>query len=45
MFVGSLADSAGRRPAYFICFIVYICANVGCALAPNYPALLVLRML
>ncbi|KAI0382010.1 MFS general substrate transporter [Hypomontagnella monticulosa] len=45
MFVGSLADSAGRRPAYFICFIIYICANIGCALAPSYPALLVLRML
>ncbi|KAI0889845.1 major facilitator superfamily transporter [Annulohypoxylon maeteangense] len=45
MFVGSLADTAGRRPAYFICFIIYICANIGCALAPSYPALLVLRML
>ncbi|KAI2781749.1 MFS general substrate transporter [Daldinia loculata] len=45
MFVGSLADSAGRRPAYFICFVIYICANIGCALAPSYPALLVLRML
>ncbi|XXG94772.1 galactokinase [Hypoxylon texense] len=45
MFVGSFADSTGRRPAYFICFIIYIAANVGCALAPSYPALLVLRML
>ncbi|KAI1476996.1 MFS general substrate transporter [Daldinia eschscholtzii] len=45
MFVGSLADSAGRRPAYFICFVIYICANIGCALAPSYAALLVLRML
>ncbi|KAI1454362.1 major facilitator superfamily transporter [Annulohypoxylon moriforme] len=45
MFVGSLADTAGRRPAYFICFVIYICANIGCALAPSYPALLVLRML
>ncbi|KAI1799567.1 MFS general substrate transporter [Daldinia bambusicola] len=45
MFVGSLADSAGRRPAYFICFTIYICANIGCALAPSYAALLVLRML
>ncbi|XDG06658.1 hypothetical protein ABKA04_006273 [Annulohypoxylon sp. FPYF3050] len=45
MFVGSLADTAGRRPAYFICFVIYICANIGCALAPTYPALLVLRML
>ncbi|KAI1768338.1 major facilitator superfamily transporter [Hypoxylon sp. FL1150] len=45
MFVGSFADSTGRRPAYFICFVIYIAANVGCALAPSYPALLVLRML
>ncbi|KAI1107867.1 major facilitator superfamily transporter [Jackrogersella minutella] len=45
MFVGSLADTAGRRPAYFICFVIYICANIGCALAPSYPALLGLRML
>lgn len=45
MFVGSFADSTGRRPAYFICFTIYIVANVGCALAPSYPALLVLRML
>ncbi|OTB08719.1 hypothetical protein M426DRAFT_316738 [Hypoxylon sp. CI-4A] len=45
MFVGSLADTAGRRPAYFICFVIYICANIGCALAPSYTALLILRML
>ncbi|KAM0819142.1 putative Major facilitator superfamily transporter [Seiridium cardinale] len=45
MFIGSLADSAGRRPAYMICFIIYIAANIGCALAPSYVALLVLRML
>ncbi|KAI0176402.1 major facilitator superfamily transporter [Hypoxylon sp. FL1284] len=45
MFVGSFADSTGRRPAYAICFTIYIAANVGCALAPSYPALLVLRML
>ena len=45
MVIGSLADSAGRRPAYLICFAVYVVANVGCALAPTYGALLVLRML
>ncbi|KAJ2976911.1 hypothetical protein NUW58_g7971 [Xylaria curta] len=45
MFVGSLADSAGRRPAYILCFIVYIAACIGCALAPNYAALLALRAL
>ncbi|ORY59749.1 major facilitator superfamily transporter [Pseudomassariella vexata] len=44
MFIGSFADSTGRRPAYLICFIIYIAANIGCALAPNYVALLILRM-
>ncbi|KAI0965778.1 MFS general substrate transporter [Xylaria arbuscula] len=45
MFVGSLADSAGRRPAYLLCFIIYIAACVGCALTPNYGGLLALRAL
>lgn len=45
MFIGSLADSAGRRPAYLICFVLFIAANIGCALSPNYGALLALRML
>ncbi|KAI0191626.1 major facilitator superfamily domain-containing protein [Astrocystis sublimbata] len=45
MFVGSLADSAGRRPAYILCLVIYIGACIGCALAPNYAALLVLRAL
>ncbi|KAK7998230.1 hypothetical protein PG989_006270 [Apiospora arundinis] len=45
MFIGSFADATGRRPAYLICFVIYIGANIGCALAPNYAALLVLRML
>ncbi|KAI1171997.1 MFS general substrate transporter [Nemania sp. FL0916] len=45
MFIGSLADSAGRRPAYILCFVLYIAACIGCALAPNYGALLALRAL
>ncbi|KAF4982209.1 hypothetical protein FZEAL_2093 [Fusarium zealandicum] len=45
MFVGSLADSGGRRPAYIICFVIYIAANIGLALAPSYGALLGLRCL
>ncbi|KAI2641281.1 major facilitator superfamily domain-containing protein [Xylaria nigripes] len=45
MFVGSFADSAGRRPAYILCFVIYIAACIGCALAPNYGALLALRAL
>ena len=43
MFIGSLADSGGRRPAYIACFVVYIAANIGLALAPSYSALLGLR--
>ena len=42
LIIGDLADSAGRRPAYIYCFIVYIGANIGLALCPNYAALLVL---
>ncbi|KAF3014818.1 hypothetical protein E8E14_012156 [Neopestalotiopsis sp. 37M] len=45
MFIGSFADSTGRRSAYLVCFVIYIAANIGCALAPNYVALLILRML
>ena len=41
--IGSLADSAGRRPAYTICFIIYIGANIGLALQNQYAALFVLR--
>ncbi|GKZ34040.1 hypothetical protein AbraIFM66950_004175 [Aspergillus brasiliensis] len=42
---GGLADSAGRRPAYILCFIAYIAANIGLALQRNYVALLILRCL
>ncbi|KAJ9656137.1 hypothetical protein H2198_005193 [Neophaeococcomyces mojaviensis] len=44
-FIGSLADSMGRRPAYTICFIIYIVANIGLALQNSYAALFVLRCL
>lgn len=43
MFIGGFADTAGRRPAYVICFVVYIAANIGVALCQNYAELLVLR--
>lgn len=43
MFIGSLADSGGRRPAYVVCFLIYIAANIGLAVAPDYGALLGLR--
>lgn len=42
-FIGSFADSMGRRPAYTICFVIYIAANIGLALQDSYAALMVLR--
>ncbi|ROW05831.1 hypothetical protein VMCG_05156 [Cytospora schulzeri] len=44
-FIGGFADSAGRRPAYIICFIIYIGANIGVALCHTYAQLMVLRCL
>ncbi|ETN41999.1 uncharacterized protein HMPREF1541_03938 [Cyphellophora europaea CBS 101466] len=44
-FIGDLADSMGRRPAYAVCFVVYIAANIGLALQNSYAALFVLRCL
>jgi multidrug resistance protein len=45
MFIGSFADRLGRRPAYIICFVVYIAANIGLAVSPNYASLLAIRCL
>ncbi|KAF7122920.1 hypothetical protein CNMCM5793_001096 [Aspergillus hiratsukae] len=42
-FMGSFADQAGRRPAYILCFIIYIIGNIALALQHNYLALLILR--
>ncbi|KAF2501610.1 MFS general substrate transporter [Lophium mytilinum] len=44
-FVGGFSDSTGRRPAYFICAIIYAAANIGLGLQNNYAALMVLRCL
>ncbi|KAG6003919.1 hypothetical protein E4U21_001597 [Claviceps maximensis] len=43
MFVGSLSDSGGRRPAYLVCFVIYMAANIGLGLMSSYGALLGLR--
>ncbi|KAE8354200.1 citrate synthase [Aspergillus coremiiformis] len=40
---GSFADQAGRRPAYLLCFLIYITSNIALALQHSFPALLVLR--
>ena len=43
MMVAGFSDGAGRRPAYILCFIIYLAANIGLALQRNYAALMVLR--
>ncbi|KAI2603819.1 MFS general substrate transporter [Hypoxylon fragiforme] len=43
IFIGGFADTAGRRPAYLACFILYIIANVGLAKTDSYGSLLGLR--
>ena len=45
MMIAGFSDKAGRRPAYCICFVIYIIANLALALQNNYVALLILRML
>ncbi|KAK1546801.1 hypothetical protein CPAR01_00768 [Colletotrichum paranaense] len=44
-FMGDMADQSGRRPIFFLMFVLMIGANVGIALQSPFPALLVLRML
>jgi multidrug resistance protein len=45
MLIAGFSDTAGRRPAYIICFTIYLAANLGLALQNSYAALLVLRCL
>lgn len=42
---GDLADMTGRRPTYFLGFVIYIAANIGLALQNSYAALFLLRCL
>lgn len=42
-FMGTFADTGGRRPAYLLAFAIYTAANVGLALQDSYAALMVLR--
>ncbi|THV48224.1 hypothetical protein BGAL_0261g00140 [Botrytis galanthina] len=43
-FIGGFSDTAGRHPAYIICFMIYIISNIALALQNNHVAFLVLRM-
>ncbi|KAJ5168320.1 uncharacterized protein N7482_003914 [Penicillium canariense] len=45
MLIAGFSDTAGRRPAYMICFTIYLAANLGLGLQNSYAALLVLRCL
>ena len=45
MMYADFADQAGRRPAFFATFVVYMFANIGLAVQDSYAALLVLRCL
>lgn len=45
MFTAAASDETGRRPAYLICMVVYLGANIGIACQSNYAALFVLRCL
>jgi len=40
-----LSEIYGRLPVYHISNILFTCWNIGCALAPNLPSLLVFRLL
>lgn len=38
-------DTLGRRPAYIVCFVVYLAANISLALAREYSHMLIIRCL
>ncbi|KAL5446961.1 hypothetical protein PMIN07_009754 [Paraphaeosphaeria minitans] len=39
VFVAGFSDYLGRRPAYLLCFLVFIAGNIGLALSKNYATL------
>lgn len=45
MFIAGFSDKAGRRPAYILCFTIYMIANLALGLQNSFIALLLLRML
>lgn len=42
---GPLSETYGRRPIMLYTFMVYTAFTLACALAPNWPALLVFRLI
>lgn len=43
VFMGTFADTNGRRPGYIFAFFVYTAANIGLSLQKNYAALITFR--
>ncbi|KAH9885883.1 MFS general substrate transporter [Xylariomycetidae sp. FL2044] len=43
IFIGGIADNVGRRPAYIVCFVLYLASNLGLAKTDSYGSLLGLR--
>ncbi|KAI2622538.1 MFS general substrate transporter [Hypoxylon sp. NC1633] len=43
IFIGGWADTGGRRPAYLLCFLLYIVSNIALAKTDSYGSLLGLR--
>ncbi|KAI1385401.1 MFS general substrate transporter [Hypoxylon trugodes] len=44
-FIANFSDVYGRRPAYMICCIIYLAANIGLASQNTFAALITLRCL
>lgn len=38
-----LSEIYGRLPIYHVCNVLFVCFNIGCALAPSMNALIVFR--
>ena len=44
MVIAGFSDNCGRRPAFILCFVIFMAANLGLGLQNSYVALLILRM-
>lgn len=44
LFHGPISDAVGRKPVMLVGLSVFVLASIGCALAPNLPVLLALRV-
>jgi len=44
MVIAGFSDNCGRRPAFILCFVIFMAANLGLGLQNSFVALLILRM-